>query len=30
MDNTDKLMDTMESLIQILNDTELAIPSVKQ
>lgn len=26
----EKLMDTMESLIQMLNDTELAIPSIKQ
>ncbi len=30
MDNTDKLMDTMENLIEKLNDTELAIPSIKQ
>ena len=30
MDNTEKLMDTIESLIQQLNETELAIPSVKQ
>ena len=30
MDNAEKLMDTMESLIQMLNDTELAIPSIKQ
>lgn len=30
MDNTEKLMDTMESLIQQLNETELAIPSIKQ
>lgn len=30
MDNTEKLMDTMEMLIQQLNETELAIPSIKQ
>lgn len=30
MDNLQKLMDTMESLIQQLNETELAIPSIKQ
>lgn len=30
MDNIEKLMDTMESLIQQLNETELAIPSIKQ
>jgi excisionase family DNA binding protein len=30
MDNLEKLMDTMESLIQQLNETELAIPSIKQ
>lgn len=30
MDNMEKLMDTMESLIQQLNETELAIPSIKQ
>ena len=30
MDNVEKLMDTMESLIQQLNETELAIPSIKQ
>ena len=30
MDNLEKLMDTMDGLIQKLNDTELAIPSVKQ
>ena len=30
MDNLEKLMDTMESLIERLNETELAIPSIKQ
>jgi hypothetical protein len=30
MDNTEKLMDTIESLIQQLNETELAIPNIKQ
>ena len=30
MDNIDKLMDTIENLIQKLNDTELAMPSIKQ
>lgn len=30
MDNIEKLMDTMESLIQQLNETELSIPSIKQ
>lgn len=30
MDNIEKLMDTMENLVQILNDTELSIPSIKQ
>ena len=30
MDNVEKLMDTMENLVQILNDTELAIPNIKQ
>ena len=30
MDNTEKLMDTMQSLIQQLNETELAIPTIKQ
>ena len=30
MDNVEKLMDTIESLIQQLNETELAIPSIKQ
>jgi excisionase family DNA binding protein len=30
MDNLEKLIDTMECLIQQLNETELAIPSIKQ
>ena len=30
MDNIEKLMDTMENLIQQLNETELSIPSIKQ
>lgn len=30
MDNAEKLMDTIENLIEMLNDTELAIPNIKQ
>jgi hypothetical protein len=30
MDNIEKLMDTMEYLIQKLNKTELSIPNIKQ